>query len=142
MHDVPLSELAKAQLPARREGRDHLFGESEEAGFSGWSRSKERLDKRIARLRRAQAGANDTEDDEELEAYFLPPWSLHDFRRTLSTRLNEAGVDWHVVEVILGHAGAKGGIAGTYNKATFTPQKTDALAKWADMVASIIGSAP
>ena len=137
---MPLSELAKAQLPARREGRDHLFGESEEAGFSGWSRSKERLDKRIAHLRRAQSLASGSV--EELEAYFLPPWSLHDFRRTLSTRLNEAGVDWHVVEVILGHAGAKGGIAGTYNKATFTPQKTDALAKWADMVASIIGSAP
>jgi integrase len=140
VHEVPLSGLAVKQLPEPREGRDHLFGESEEAGFSGWSRSKERLDKRVARLRRAQAG--DPDNDEQLKAYAIPAWGLHDLRRTLSTRLNEAGVDPHVVEAILGHAGAKSGIAGVYNKATYRPQKTEALAKWAAMVASIVGGAP
>jgi integrase len=142
VHEVPLSELAATQLPAPRKGRDHLFGESEEAGFSGWSRSKERLDKRVARLRCAQAGAGDPENDEQLNVYAIPAWGLHDFRRTLSTRLNEAGVDPHVVEAILGHSGAKRGVAGVYNRASYREQKAEALAKWAAMVASIIGGAP
>jgi integrase len=140
VHEVPLSELVTAQLPAPREGRDSLFGEGRQ-GFSGWSRSKARLDARIASLRRAQAGTNGPEDDEELEAYAIPAWGLHDFRRALSTRLNEADVDPHVVEAILGHAGAKRGVAGTYNKASYRPQKTQALAKWTALVWSIVGGA-
>ena len=47
-HEVPLSQLALEQLPAREAERDCVFGEGEH-GFSGWSRSKDRLDQRIAR---------------------------------------------------------------------------------------------
>ena len=63
-----------------------------------------------------------------LAAYALHDWGLHDFRRTLSTRLNDAGIDPHVVEAILGHAGAKRGVAGVYNRASYRVQKAEALA--------------
>ncbi len=139
-HEVPLSALAMAQLPMPREGRGPLFGQGSE-GFSGWSRSKARLDRRIAHLRRAEAGLADCECDTELSVCTLPAWGLHDFRRTLSTRLNEAGVEPHVVEALLGHAGAKRGVAGVYNKASYRTQKTAALERWGSMIADIIGAA-
>jgi integrase len=119
-HEVPLSELAIAQLPERNAGRDFVFGEGAR-GFQGWSRSKARLDARLS-----ACGAS------------LPAWGLHDFRRTLSTRLNEAGVEPHVVEALLGHAGAKQGVAGVYNRASYRRQKTDALRQWSEIIAKIL----
>jgi integrase len=127
-HEVPLSELAIAHLPERREGRDSVFGEGRE-GFSGWSRSKARLDRAIARP------ADETGNEPRP---CMPEWGLHDFRRTLSTRLNEAGTDPHVVEAILGHAGARRGVAGVYNRASYREQKSAALAAWARMIAAIV----
>jgi integrase len=118
LHEVPLSMLALEQLPAKRPGRDPVFGEGQ-GGFSGWSRSKARLDVRIMRLRSAEAGLPEAEKGVDLSVNSLPAWGLHDFRRTLSTRLNDAGVEPHVVEALLGHAGAKRGIAGVYNRASY-----------------------
>ena len=41
------------------------------------------------------------------------PWTLHDIRRTVATRLHDAGVDTLVVEDVLGHlGGARNGVAG------------------------------
>jgi integrase len=136
VHEVPLSPLALAQLPDHREGRAHVFGEAG-GGYSGWSRSKARLDGRIARLRVPAGSASD--DDSLLCA--IPAWGLHDFRRTLSTRLNEAGADPHIVEAVLGHAGAKRGVAGVYNRATYRMQKAQLLETWARMITTIVEGA-
>jgi integrase len=138
VHEVPLSELALAQLPELRPGRDPVFGEGPD-GFSGWSRSKGRLDRRMG-LMRCPGSMPAKEIEEEIVRYVLPDWGLHDFRRTLSTRLNDAGVDPHVVEAILGHAGAKQGVAGVYNRASYRGQKFEALALWSEMVFSIVES--
>nr|WP_244627589.1 site-specific integrase [Microvirga tunisiensis] len=136
VHEVSLPVLAREQLPERREGRDPVFG-SGQGCFSGWSRSKERLDTSIARLRYS-ALAQTLADDDGIVSYALPPWGLHDFRRTLSTRLNEVGVDPHVVEALLGHAGAKQGIAGVYNRASYVRQKAEALDRWAAHVTALV----
>jgi integrase len=74
-HEVPLSGVALEILRSipRRVGRDFVFGEGR-GGFSGWSKSKTRLDARIAK-----AGA------------VVRPWRLHDLRRTAATRLGELG---------------------------------------------------
>jgi integrase len=118
-HEVPLSALALAQLPLQRPGLDSVFGEAD-ASFQGWSRCKDRLDARL---------------DES-----MAPWGLHDLRRTLSTRLHEAGVMPHVVEAILAHSdGHKAGVAGVYNRATYRQQKREALELWAQLVAAIVG---
>lgn len=134
VHEVPLSALARNQLPERREGRAMVFGEGG-GGFKGWSRSKARLDRRIARLRCPDMSSG----DDDLASHAIPAWGLHDFRRTLSTQLNEAGVDPHVVEALLGHAGAKQGIAGVYNKASYRAQKAEALDRWAGHVLALVG---
>lgn len=59
-------------------------------------------------------------------------WSLHDLRRTISTRLNDMGVDFIVVEQLLGHAIK--GVAGIYNRSQYLEQKLHALDKWCDFL--------
>ena len=116
-HEVPLSGLALAQLPPRRDGMDSVFGKRD-GPFSGWSKCKDRLDQRLS----------------------IAPWGLHDLRRTVSTRLHEAGVEPHIVEALLGHVGGhRAGVAGSYNRATYRRQKREALERWADLVAAIVG---
>jgi integrase len=127
---VPLSEAAAAILTAQPQRansdgsvREFIFGVGQQ-GFSGWSRCKERLDKRIG---------------EELGEP-IEHWTPHDVRRTMSTLMNDRlGVLPHVVEAILNHVGgAKGGVAGVYNKALYLRERVEALNLWADHLGWII----
>ena len=74
----------------------------------------------------------------------LPPWTLHDLRRTAVTGMVEIGVAPHVVEAVVNHvSGHKGGVAGVYNRATYAAEKRAALQRWADHVERIVaGRAP
>ena len=129
-HIVPLSDASAAVLakqPARANAdgslREFVFGIGQQ-GFSGWSRCKERLDKRI---------------EEELGEP-LEHWTPHDLRRTMSTLMNDRlGVLPHVVEAVLNHVGgAKGGVAGVYNKALYLRERVEALNRWADHLDAIV----
>ena len=64
-------------------------------------------------------------------------WSLHDLRRTFSTNLNDMGVDFHVVEQLLGHA--LPGVSGTYNRSKYLTQKLDALNRWVLYLDELVG---
>ena len=61
---------------------------------------------------------------------------IHDFRRTASTHLHEAGFNSDWVEKCLAHE-AKG-IRGVYNRAQYADQRRDMLQWWADFVDSQI----
>jgi integrase len=122
--DVLLAASAMRALLARerREGRDLVFGRS--GPFSGWSKAKAALDKRVAEA----IGAP------------LPPWILHDIRRTVATRLADLGVLPHVIEAILNHSsGHKAGFAGIYNRSTYAAEKREALRTWSDFVFKVPG---
>jgi len=113
-HLVPLSRQAVELITAqpRHKGRDFVFGEGE-GPFSGWSRSKKRLDRRCG----------------------VEAWTLHDLRRSVSTAMNdELGIAPHVVEAVINHVSgeAKRGVAGTYNRAQYLKERTLALQAWAD----------
>lgn len=56
------------------------------------------------------------------------PWSIHDLRRTIATRLNDLGVPPHVVDHLLGHTVA--GVSGIYNRSQYLSEKTEALRLW------------
>jgi integrase len=118
-HEVSLHPLAIAQLPPRTAARDAVFGLAED-GFSGWSRSKAALDRRTGGI---------------------AAWTLHDLRRTAATWLSEHDIEPHIVEAVLGHVSgaAKRGVAGIYNRASYRPQKRQALTLWAEHVAAITG---
>jgi integrase len=123
-HDVPLSPAALAILKARPRLAGHEFVFSSAAnGFFGWSDCKLALDARIA-----GNGA-------------IAPWRLHDLRRTVSTRMHdELAIPPHIVEAVLNHvSGHRSGVAGVYNKATYSKEKAIALARWAEHLSAIVG---
>jgi integrase len=131
-HLVPLSPPALAivrALPRRTmpDGtpQEHVFGNGD--GYQNWSRGKSELDARIA-----EAG------------HRMKPWTLHDFRRSVSTALHDRfGVPPHVVEVLLGHAGGhKAGVAGTYNKALYLQERRDALERWGAHIMALVSGKP
>jgi integrase len=83
---------------------------------------KQRLDKRIAKT-----GAP------------LAAWVVHDLRRTAATRMAELGVQPHIVEAVLNHvSGHKAGVAGIYNRATYSHEKRAALNLWAEHVLAAV----
>jgi integrase len=117
-HELPLVPMALAIIKDVPQivGRQQLFGERSGRGFSPWDSSKQALD--------ARSGVAD--------------WTLHDIRRTLSTRLHDLGVAPHFVEQILNHQGHRGTVGGTYNKSPYANEVRAALALWADHVRSIV----
>jgi integrase len=123
-HTIPLSAPARTIVEAqpRRDGRDHVFGRGA-GGFSGWSRCKARLDRRIA----------------EMVGHPLPAWILHDLRRSTVTGMAELGLHPHVIEAVINHvSGSKAGIAGIYNRSTYEREKSAALARWAEHVLATV----
>jgi integrase len=131
-HIVPLSPEAVAALPQRPDADDRVmvFGRLG-TGFSGWSKSKHQLDDAIARVRRQR----------RIRAA-MPPWRLHDLRRTFVTMVGELGfAPPHIVEAIVNHiSGTKAGVAGTYNKALYLDERKLALAAWGHYVKDLVES--
>jgi integrase len=133
-HDVPLSETALALLAAhpRRPKRDLVFGDTESRPFSGWSRARRALDVRISEAR--------TEASIEIP---LAPFTLHDLRRSMATRLGDLGIQPHVIEALLNHiSGSKSGVAGIYNRATYAAEKRQAVDIWAAHLEALLAEKP
>ena len=116
-HVVPLPPLARDLVP--KGDTDLIFTTTGTTPVSSWSKLKSRVDK---------AMGND-----------VPPWRLHDLRRTAATGMAEIGVAPHIVEAALNHvSGAKAGVAGTYNRAAYAPEKKAALERWAAHVERLV----
>lgn len=134
-HDVPLSRAALDIIEAvpRRDERDLLFG-SGEGPFSGWSAAKSRLDGRIATALEREAA------DTGKASGPIPGWRVHDIRRTVATRLADIGVQPHIVEAVLNHvSGHRAGVAGIYNRSTYSTEKREALDRLAGYLIGTIG---
>jgi integrase len=78
---------------------------------------------------------------EELDAKLpnMPPWVLHDLRRTARSLLSRAGVRPDISERVLGHAIA--GVEGVYDRHSYRDEKADALNRLAALVESIVNPA-
>jgi integrase len=119
---IPMDESIAPMLRerARRVARDgYIFGDGSDFAkpFSGWG-------KRVAALVAAMPEGE--------------PWVLHDIRRTVATRLHEAGADALVVEDLLGHlTGVRSGVAGVYNRAQTLPKQAEWLRNWASKLVSL-----
>ena len=66
----------------------------------------------------------------------LPPFTVHDLRRTASTHLNEQGFNGDAIEACLNHT-AKG-VRGVYNKAKYEKERTEMMQKWSNHIFSVI----
>jgi len=62
----------------------------------------------------------------------VPPFTVHDLRRTARTHLAELGVDPVVAERCLNHKIA--GVEGIYNRHDYFTERRDALNKWAALL--------
>jgi integrase len=118
-HEISITATVGSLLESRDkvDGRDLIFGRGD-GPFSGWSKAKAALDARASALKH---------------------WTLHDLRRTAATGMAGIGIQPHVIEAVLNHvSGHKGGIAGIYNRAQYSAEKAQALARWDEHVGAVV----
>jgi integrase len=116
-HKISLSSAAKAALVnvPRISDTDLVFSTNSKTPVSGWSRVK------------ANVGSD------------LPPWTIHDLRRTVATGLQKLGVNLQTIEAVLGHvSGSRSGIVGTYQRHSFDAEKRAALEAWGAHVTGLV----
>ena len=120
-HIVPLSNEAMRILKAMPvvAGREYVFGEGRR-GFQGWSKSKWLIGTKLPAD--------------------MPPWTLHDIRRSVITHLCEHGIaEPHIAEAIANHvSGHRAGVAGVYNRAAYAAEKREALERWGERVSALV----
>ena len=113
---LPLLAQSILQAVPRRDDTDCVFGNGSR-GFNGWHKAKEALDRRCR----------------------IAPWRLHDIRRSVATGVADIGIQPHIIEAVLNHvSGHKADVAGVYNRSSYQREVKNALAIWADHVASIV----
>jgi integrase len=129
-HTIPLSTVALdviATLP-RIGNSAYLFTTTGKTPVSGWTRSKELLDKAIIEFNDGRA---------------LSDWRLHDLRRTVATGLQRLGVGLQVTEAVLGHVGgSRAGIVGVYQRHEYAEEKKAALEAWGRFVQDMLTGVP
>jgi hypothetical protein len=97
--------------------------------ISGITKAKTALDEAIGKARKDKGGA-------------LAPWRIHDLRRSMATGFQRLGVRFEVTEATLNHiSGAKGGVAGIYQRHDWQDEKRSALAAWGRHIAAIVDPA-
>jgi integrase len=115
---VPLPPLARKLIADQERNGKFVFTTNGITPASGWSKVKERLDDAMGNV---------------------PPWVLHDLRRSCATKMSEIGIQPHIVEAVLNHvSGAKSGVAGVYNRHAYLDERAAALQKWASCIQSIV----
>jgi integrase len=131
-HVVPLSddviEILRS-LPRFKKG-DHLFSTSFGVKpINGFSKAKDRLDElMLEELRRVDDKAK------------LPPFVIHDVRRTMRTGLSALPVPDLVRELVIAHT--KPGLHKVYDQFAYLDEKRHALDLWAARLRSIIEPPP
>jgi len=112
-HDVPLSRAALdvlAGLP--RIGEDFVLTVAGTGPFRGYAKGKRRLD--------------------ALLPADMPPWRLHDLRRTAASGMARLGINLPTIERLLNHSsGSFAGIVGVYQRHDFAAEKRQAAELWA-----------
>lgn len=124
-HAIPLSSMALECLGDREN-----FVFSTTAGkkpFSGFSKAKAAIDSIIAMDRKASARPA------------MPPWTLHDLRRTARSLMSRAKVPSDHAERALGHV--IGGVRETYDRHEYLDEKRQAFNSLAALVGMILAPA-
>jgi integrase len=105
-------------------GRGFLFSsDGGKTPFSGYSKAKTALDRKIAELRKADGRKA------------IPHWTLHDLRRTARSIMSRYTTP-DIAERVIGHT--IGGVRGVYDVYEYADEKRAALDKLADHVHSIV----
>jgi integrase len=132
---VPLSgaALALVDAQAKVDGCDYVFPSRAKTPYSGFGKSKAKLDKALLTAIKKQA-------KQGKKVGPIPNWTLHDLRRTGKTLMARAGVRPDISERVLGHAIA--GVEGTYDRHSYLEEKRDALERLAEVIERILQPPP
>jgi integrase len=134
-HEIQLSDAALEVLNSIPSlGSDLIFTTTGETSVSGFSRAKERLDAAMFAAKREELGA---------KCASIPPWRLHDLRRTAATGMARLNFPPHVVDKVLNHvSGTIRGVAAVYNRFEYLEERRAALEAWGRHVGRLISPAP
>jgi integrase len=108
-HAVPLTATARSVLASLRRFVNGEFAISTTGGLkasSGFSKWKKQLD----------------------ELAGIEPFTLHDFRRTVRSKLAELGVPREIARKVVNHEDGK--VDRIYNRHEYMAEKREALEKW------------
>jgi integrase len=130
-NEVPMAPAAVAilsQAPSPRAGYVFPSQNGSPNPVSGFSNAKSRLDREAAAARAGEP---------------VPPWRLHDLRRTAASGMAELQVAPHIIERVLNHVtGSRAGVAGVYNRFGYLSEKRQALVAWANRISQLVDPAP
>jgi integrase len=130
-HLVPLSRGAVALIDGIAGGENWpasglVFSTTGRTAPSGFSKAKRRLEDVLTKNAPSSTYGS---------------WRLHDIRRTVATGLQSLGVRFEVTEAILNHlSGARGGIAGVYQRYDWKVEKRQALEAWNAQISEIVAA--
>jgi integrase len=117
-HAIPLSKPARKIISTIERRGVHVFGKRD-SGFSGWSKAKVALDKKLGES--------------------VAPWRVHDLRRTCASGMQRLGVRVEVIERALNHvSGSFRGVAGVYQRDPMTADVRDAFERWGSHVVALV----
>jgi integrase len=139
-HVVPLSIpsvdlLDSVAAAADWPRRGYVFTTTGTTPVSGYSGAKRRLDAAVAEL------ISEGSETGRQPAAPVPTWRVHDLRRTLATGLQRLGVRFEVTEAVLNHvSGARGGVAGVYQRHDWADEKRTALNAWAKHIDRVLAA--
>ena len=116
-HFVHLSEPAIAVISSVQNVGAFVFTSNGKTPFSGFSKSKKRLD----------------------ELSGITDWRLHDIRRTVTSGMAQLGIAPHVADKILNHqSGTISVVAAVYQRHEFLEERKTALDAWGRHVQSLL----
>src|SRR5262249_24987156 len=119
-HEIPLSAPAIAILKSlpRTNGSAFVLTTNGEAASSDFGKKKRKLDALLPEM---------------------PPWVLHDIRRTAATGMAKLRIDLPTIERCLNHVGGSfGGIVSVYQHHDFADEKRRAFDAWAAFVSDLV----
>ena len=114
-HTFPIGALTQEIINDLPKETDLLFPSrfGDDAPWNGWAKAKRYLE----------------------EPLQIAPWTLHDLRRTYSSKMAELGVPIQVTEKLLNHiSGTVSGIAAVYNRYSYLEEMRDAVGRYEDEV--------
>ena len=112
---LPQAVLDIIAAQPRIAGNPHVFAGRGSGPFNSFSQRKEELNEKLPDM---------------------PPWVLHDLRRTARSLMSRAGVRPDIAERVLGHVIA--GVEGVYDRHSYDAEKAHALTELAALVETIV----
>jgi integrase len=116
---LPQMVLDIIAAQARIDGNPYVFAARGGSAFNSFSQRKHELEAILT-----------------VKMPDMPPWVIHDLRRTARSLMSRAGVRPDIAERVLGHAIP--GVEGVYDRHSYADEKADALNRLAALVGGII----